>query len=197
MKYNKVEFERLINEILRNAGFDYSFKIWLLIDQNAKKWYEKKYTSDFEEIEEGTIYGISFSTGGSVEFDFKTGKMDNLLKSFLIKFASRQKAYRLVNGYYQTISTRDEVMEKIKESNKDRVYMGLFYTTLYGIGMWAIFSTRKDMVKNADLSRFLTDRKVPFSNEWSDAGWVYRFKIGKDIELNNKLLTEFKESNHS
>ena len=189
--YNKIEFTELLNSIMNKSKIG-SIKIdfLLLLNQDAKKWYDKEYTSDFSEITENTIYGIKYD--GMIMFDFKTGKIDNLLKSFLIKFTSRFTEYRLVDGFYKTVSIKDEIMAKIIEHNQDRVDKGLFYTTLYGIGFWAILSSKKDHVIAENLHTYLKSKNIDYSNEYSDAGWVYRFKINKSIELHNELLTKFK-----
>jgi len=187
----KLTFTSLINSILNNAkigSINIEFK--LLENQNAKKWYDKSYTSDFSEIKENTIYGVKYD--GCIMFDFKTGKIDNLLKSFLIKFASRFTEYRLIDGHYKTVSIKDEVMAKIIEHNQDRVDKGLFYTTIYGIGFWAILSNNKDQEIAKDLAIYLKSKNIDYLNEYSDAGWVYRFKINKSIEIHNELLANFK-----
>ena len=188
--YNKKEFELLLNEILVNAGIDRPFKILLLKNQDAVKWYEKNYTNDFIEITENTKYGIKYD--GLIQFDFKTGKIDNLLKSFLLQFTSKFTEYRLIDGYCKTVSIKKEILNKIIESNKNRVYNGLFYTTLYGIGFWAIFSTKQDAEVAKELSKYLQANNVDYKNQWSDAGWVYRFLINKKVEFHNELLNNFK-----
>ena len=89
--YNKKEFELLLNEILVNAGIDRPFKILLLKNQDAVKWYEKNYTNDFIEITENTKYGIKHD--GLIQFDFgaKTKeKIDNLNRNhFYCEFTSK------------------------------------------------------------------------------------------------------------
>lgn len=193
MKYNKEEFEELINDILHKAGYDVVIHLLLLIDQTATKWWEKKYTKEFEDITENTKYGIFYSNSSYVEFDFKTGKIDNLLKSFITQFSTK---YRYLqedkNGHWNYVTDKEKVQKTIIEKNQDRVSKGLFYTTLYGIGFWAIFCSKQDVEVAKMLADYLKSKGVIYSNEWSDAGWVYRFVIGKEIELHNLLLKEFK-----
>jgi hypothetical protein len=88
---------------------------------------------------------------------------------------------------------KKEVFAKIVNANQDRVYKGLFYTTLYGIGFWAIFSTKKDVETAGSLANYLKSNNIEYKNEWSDAGWVYRFKTGKDVLTNNNLLENFQQ----
>ena len=76
MKYNKEEFENLINDILHKAGYDVVISLLLLKDQTATKWWEKKYTDEFEDIEENTKYGVKYQNSSYVEFDFKDGEIE-------------------------------------------------------------------------------------------------------------------------
>ena len=186
----RVDFEKLANEILRAYGFKSPIKIGLLINQAAKKWYEKQYRFDFEEITENTIYGVCYDD--IIQFDIKVGKIDNLLKTFLTQFSAKAKIDDGKNGWL----SKNEILNGIIEKNANRVYSGLFYTTLYGIGFWRVFSIKKDDdVRNDKLYNFLKEKKVSFTNELSDAAWVLRYKIGNDVNMNNFLLNEFRKNN--
>ena len=66
-----------------------------------------------------------------------------------------------------------------------------FYVTSYGVGVEVIFGDRDGTIQK--IKDFLTAKDIDFSNEYSDAGWVYRFKIGKskeNIDKINKLQNE-------
>lgn len=193
MKYNKKEFENLINDILHKAGYEVEIEFWLLKDQNAKKWWEKKYINDFESIEENTIYGIKYKGEYGIMYSFKTGKIDNLLKAFITTFSNKHKILvQIDDGNFEYKVQKEKVIKNIVEKNQDRVSKGLFYSTLYGIGFWAIFCSKEDMQVAKQLHDFLNSIGIKFRNEWSDAGWVYRFVIGKPVEVHNELLTKFK-----
>jgi hypothetical protein len=191
MKYSKKDFEKLVNEILVNSGFNVSITFHLIKNQEAKKWYEIEYTSDFENIEENTRYGISFGDR-VIEYDFKTGKIDSLLKSFLNSFANKYRYTEWVDGSVEMKADKKRTLEKIISSNQNRVYRGLFYTTLYGIGFWALFSSKQDVKVAKELHEYLKGKSIQFKNEWSDAGWVYRFVINSGVEIHNQLLLNFK-----
>lgn len=188
--YNKEEFETLVTEILKNSGYNEDIKLWLLNDQSAKKWYDKIYTSSFKYIEENTIYGISYGDR-FIEFDLKVGKIENLLKTFITQFSSKYKRMVCIDGIFE-YQKKETIQKQIIEKNQDRVYKGLFYTTLYGIGFWAVFCMSKDIDDTFKLIKYLNGKNVPYTNELSDAGWVIRFKINKTIEFHNELLTNFK-----
>ena len=187
--YNKEEFESLVTDILKNSGYDEDIRLFLLKDQSAKKWYHKSYTPCFNYIEEDTIYGVSIS--GNIEFDIKVGKIENLLKTFITQFSSKYKSIVCVDGEFQ-YQKKEVIQKQIIEKNQDRVCKGLFYTTLYGIGFWAIFCRKADYNDLSGLSEYLKSKGVTFRNEWSDACWSFRFVIGGSIELHNELLTNFK-----
>ena len=187
--YNTREFENLINEILSQTDFDVKIKIMELQNQEAKKWYDKTYI-DCDIIESGKRYGIYYD--GMIQYDYKAVKIENLLKSFLLSFSRNYKHFELVDGYIKQVNDKDSTLKQIIAKNQNRVYRGLFYTTLYGIGFWSIFSSKRDVDVAKDLAQYLQSKNIKYSNEWSDAYWVYRFKINKDVELHNKLLSEFK-----
>ena len=87
--------------------------------------------------------------------------------------------------------TKEEILSEIILKNQGRVHKGLFYTTLYGIGFWSIFCSKADLMVAKNLHEYLKVKNIKYSNEFSDAGWVYRFKIGQTIDIHNKLLCEF------
>ncbi len=188
--YNKTKFETLINEIFTNAGIKDNISFRLIEDQNSKAYYNNNI--DFSDFTENTKYAVIYD--GYNQFTLKVGKVENLLKTFITQYCSRLTAYRQgEDGYWGTVSIKKEVFAKIVNANQDRVYKGLFYTTLYGIGFWAIFSTKKDIETAGSLANYLKSNAVEYKNEWSDAGWVYRFKINKDVITHNHLLTQFQQ----
>lgn len=180
-------FNELINEILSLYKID--VKILLLQNQHATKWYDKTYTNNFDEIKENTIYGISIN--GIIDFDFKVGTIDNLLKKFITTFTTKYKHVDVSSTIELRYKTKEELRDEILKYNKDRIYKGLFYTTLYGIGYWCIFSTKKDNEIALQLHEYLKNNNIKYSNEYSEAGWVYRFKINKSVTEHNTLLNNF------
>lgn len=188
---NRVEFQNLVNNVLAAAGLQ-QIEILLLRNQDATKWYHCTYTTDCPEITENTKYGIRYKGDYTVSFDWKSGKIENLLKSFLTKYANKQRTFCYETGNW--ISLKNETLDTIIQKNKDRVFIGAFYTTLYGIGFWSIFSSKKDNETAKALHDFLKSNNISYKNEYSDAYWVYRFKIGSTIEVHNNLLESFKKA---
>ena len=184
----KIDFENLVSDITGDT-----ITIWILENQDAVKWYDKTYTKNFDVITPQTKYGVCID--GDIDFDFKSGKnIDNLLKTFITQYTSKKQEYGVVNGEVKRL-TKEEVLNKIIDKNQDRVQKGLFYTTLYGIGLWDFFnSTMIHNILDKEMSGFLKSNGIDYKNEYSDAGWVYRYKFTMPIEKINDLLNKFKTS---
>jgi len=66
-----------------------------------------------------------------------------------------------------------------------------FYTTEYGIGIFAFWETQAVVNAIAKLKQHLNSISIPYKNEFSDARWVYRFKLNLTKEAHNNILTSF------
>lgn len=178
-------FEKLVSEI---TGEDIT--LWLS-DTPTEKY--RSYTRFNGDIQPGTIYGIMIDQRqySSIDFDFKTTKkVDAFIKSFINKYVSRQVKIRNSFGFGDT--TKEIEFKKLAERCDKRVTNACFYTTLYGIGCFALFYSELTLMKlTKPLRDYLETNNIEYSNEFSDAGWVYRFVINKDVEIHNKLLKEF------
>jgi len=184
-----MEATQLIN--LTRDIFEVGIKIYL--QTVPGKWWESEYEEAKEPIKTNSIYGICVDGSTSIDYDFKTGKKeDNILKTFISQFISKYqcKQFIIKNNNF-VYPTKKEVINSLKNSNRVSKYY--FYTTLYGIGYFCIFmSTDKFNETNKLLSTYLKSKNILFTNEYSDANWVYRFVINKDVSIHNELLNNFK-----
>jgi len=185
---NRIDFENLVSTLVSEK---ITFKV--LENQQAKKWYDKKYIT-FDSLGKETIYGVIIND--TIYFDFKTGKNeDSFLKTFISQYTSKRKKFGVVNDELVELNKK-QLLDTILEKNKDRVYKGLFYTTLYGIGLWDFFCSQKTHdILTKEMSSFLNGKNISFKNEYSDAMWVYRFKFNTPIEKTNELLKEYNSTN--
>lgn len=170
----------------------FNVKIEIMKQTKSGKWYECKYERTEEEIKTDTVYGIMVNDHNFIDFDFKTGKNeDTILKTFVTQFINKYESKQMVIKDGQICKPeKSEIIEKYR--NSDRVNKFFFYTTLYGIGYFVFFMGRKAFENtNKKLSEYLESKGINFSNEFSDAGWVYRFVINKDVEIHNRLLEGF------
>ena len=160
--------------------------------QDLTKWAIYSPLSNNAVLEPSTKYGICIKN--ELLYDFKTTKkVDTFLKSFvnqhINKYEMKQGTYEIINGFAEFVTPKKEDILK-KYTNQNRVSKYFFYTTLYGIGMFAIF-TRDIKSATSVLAEYLKSKNIQYSNEYSDAGWAYRFVINKDVDTHNKLLEGF------
>lgn len=60
------------------------------------------------------------------------------------------------------------------------------YPTTYGIGVWLFWNFNAD--KHIEqVEQIMKDRNIEYSNEYSDARWVFRFKVSKKRENIKKI----------
>ena len=88
--------------------------------------------------------------------------------------AKNEKAY---SGYYGEFAKN---MQRLLNENglTDKFSV---YPTTYGIGIWVIFNSfAKEEINK--VTKILNDRGIEYYNEYSEAGWVYRYKVSKKAE---------------
>jgi hypothetical protein len=183
---NKQQIENFISDMIEETVTIHKQTV-------VGKWYEQKYSSQFDTIELSQIYGVSIAGNISgIDFDFKTAKKeDNLLKTIATQVINKHltKQYELIEGCLQH-PTKEQCINKLKSSNRVSKYF--FYTTLYGIGFFSMFMSNNIFNNSVSkLGDYLKSKKVSYSNEYSDAHWVYRFVINKDVTDHNTLLNNF------
>jgi len=101
-------------------------------------------------------------------------------------------------AYYHHSSnmySKKELLEQIEANfGKEDIANGLirygFYPTEYGVGIFCFWAT--DAVKKAinTMAEYLKNKSIPYSNEFSDARWVFRFKLGISKEAHTNILNQ-------
>ncbi len=66
----------------------------------------------------------------------------------------------------------------------------LVYPTTYGIGLWAMYNFNFNE-QASEIENILNTNKIEYKTEYSDARWVFRYKISKK-EVNRILLENLK-----
>jgi hypothetical protein len=140
---------------------------------------------------------------------------DKMLRSFITAFTTKYRepnpaAYNHEYGgkqytwdektdeqkefaYYNHISnmfSKAELLKQVEDNfAKDCIIDGLmkygFYNTEYGIGIFCFWMTAGVNTAINAMKKHLNELAIPYTNEFSDAKWVFRFKIGlsKDNHL--------------
>ena len=180
---DKINFENLVSEIVGK-------KIKIYKPQNEHDKYTL-YFGSFDTLEPSTKYGIEIE--GNILYDFKTTKkIETFVKSFINQHIKKYELKQYIgfdelNGTLKH-PTKNDIIKKYKDQNRVNKYF--YYTTLYGIGMFSFFT--KDVVKaNIKLTEYLQEQKISYYNEFSDAGWAYRFVINDTVKKHNDLLENF------
>lgn len=91
---------------------------------------------------------------------------------------------------------KKELMAQVEANfNRPEITNGInrygFYATEYGIGTFVLFATNYVKQSVADMAAYLKAKNIAFSNEYSDAGWVLRFKINASKPIHENLLSSF------
>jgi len=70
-----------------------------------------------------------------------------------------------------------------------------FYETEYGVGIFCYFQTRHVLSAMDKMRKFLDKKNIAAREEFSDARWVYRFRIETQKAIHLALLKEFSAIN--
>jgi hypothetical protein len=105
-----------------------------------------------------------------------------------------QKEYAYFN-HSSNMYSKTDLMQQIEtnfasEGIKNGLIRYGFYPTEYGIGIFCFWLT--DSVQSAivALKKYLESKGITYGNEFSDAKWVYRFKLNLSKELHSNLIIE-------
>lgn len=158
-----------------------------------------------------------------IGFDFKTPKNEeNILKSFISTFTNKyrepdpekykknsfrstgwedmteeQKEFAYCH-HSSNMYSKDKLLDIIRENLKSEEAINTlslygFYETLYGIGVFVLFGAEYKAIKG--LKTYLENEQIPFTNEFSDKGWVYRFKINLDKDIHKSIIINYSKLN--
>lgn len=145
---------------------------------------------------------------------------DKMLRSFITTFTSKYrepnpKNYTTCAPYFSpswdemppenkefaychhasNMYSKEDLLSQIEANfSKDGITNGLlrygFYETLYGIGIFCFWMTNGVQAAINKMNEHLNNLSIPYSNEFSDARWVYRFKIGLSKQTHLQILSQ-------
>lgn len=92
--------------------------------------------------------------------------------------------------------SKTQLMDQVEANfNNPDITTGLnrygFYATEYGIGTFILFATKYVEQSIKEMAEYLRSQSISFSNEYSTAGWVLRFKINASKSIHEGILTAF------
>ena len=96
------------------------------------------------------------------------------------------------SNMYSKDSLMQQIQDKFNQSDIKNVMLrhGL-YSTNYGIGIFILFETSFSIEAITEFKKYLQSNSIPFTNEFSDARWVYRFKLNIDKQTHQSILNSF------
>ncbi len=91
--------------------------------------------------------------------------------------------------------SKEMLLKQVEENfAKDGISTGLirygFYNTEYGIGIFCFWMTAGVQAAIHTMKSHLEKLSIPYANEFSDARWVFRFKIGLTKESHLAIINE-------
>ena len=90
---------------------------------------------------------------------------------------------------------KEQLLKQVENNfAKDGIATGLmrygFYNTEYGIGIFCFWMTAGVNSAITAMKNHLNKLAIPYTNEFSDARWVYRFKLGLTKETHLQLINQ-------
>lgn len=95
------------------------------------------------------------------------------------------------NMFYKTELLK-QVEANFNEPGIEAVFLKYgFYSTNYGIGVFCFWFTKGIENAISEMKNYLNLKNIPFTNEFSDAKWVYRFKLNLDKNIHEQILNNY------
>lgn len=168
------------------------------------------------------IYKVLPTTGYRTSFKFKTPKKEEtILKSFITQFTSKylEPNPKYYDGKYPGSTAwkdmtekerefcylhhrsnmfsknhlKEQIMENMKSKEVDNAFSRYgFYETHYGIGLFVIYN-RYSGEAVSKMKQFLKSEDIPYTNEFSDARWVFRFVLNIDKNIHRNIIEKFNQ----
>lgn len=196
-------FENLIRLV---TGRDFSIKT-----QDTELQFEKEYTIYRILPVSGRSVSFTWKTPKAE---------DKMLRSFITSFTSKYREPNPANyttcwpyfspswnemkvedqefaymHHSSNMYSKEQLMKQVEDNfTKDGVCSGLmrygFYETNYGIGIFCFWMTTGVQSAINAMTEHLKKLSIPFTNEFSDARWVFRFKIGLSRENHMAIINQ-------
>ena len=97
------------------------------------------------------------------------------------------------NTMYSEKVLLEQIKENLNDSSIEETLCKYgFYETNYGIGIFVLFSGRYEIAAIEKMAAYLKSKNIPFTNEYSNAMWVYRFVLNINKDIHTTLLNSFK-----
>jgi hypothetical protein len=110
------------------------------------------------------------------------------------EMTAEKQEYAYMNHSSNMYSKEDLLKQVENNFANEGIATGLikygFYNTEYGIGIFCFWMTEGVNTAINAMKAHLQKLAIPFTNEFSDARWVYRFKLGLTKESHLSIINE-------
>lgn len=173
------EKEYMVYKVLPILGSKISFK-WK-VAKSEEKYLRSFITAFTTKYREPDPKSYDYTYGGKV---YTWAEKDE-----------KQKEYCYFNHASHMFS-KAELLEQVQSSfNSPEIETALilngFYATEYGVGIFAFWETQYVINAIDKMKQYLNQKSIAYTNEFSDARWVYRFKLNIDKGSHLNLLKSF------
>lgn len=143
------------------------------LEQEATKWATEHVLRDVNDWYNADTLYIEYDNGKLI---CKKENVKNKLitKEYILKLVEKDK--KLYKGFYGEFTLK--MQELLKEQGIERCLN--VYPTTYGIGVMIFWWHGNGYINK--VKQILEAKGVEYYNEYSDARWVYRFKVSKKRE---------------
>ena len=110
------------------------------------------------------------------------------------EMTAEKKEFAYMHHASNMYSKQDLLKQVENNFSKDGITTGLirygFYNTEYGIGIFCFWMTPGVNSAINAMKAHLQKLSIPYTNEFSDARWVFRFKLGLTKEAHLQLINQ-------
>ena len=175
-EWEKSDFERIASPLLTNGGgVGNNFEKELDEKLESEGWKINYYNNNIDEVkkEEATQMSVFRFEPYYESYSIKIPKKKEVTFAWIMDKVSKDNVYKSFSENFNS------VLESL-------VYNGLnVYPTTYGIGVSVIFGNKNE--SKYKIEKVLNDYGIDYTTEYSDAFYVFRYKISKSAENIKKL----------
>jgi hypothetical protein len=188
-----------------------------------REFYINTTDKELEAGKKYSIFKILPISQRKVWFDWTTPKKeDNFLRSFITTFTTKYKEPnpKAYSGMYRSrrwedmndkekefaymhhksnMYSKKDLLQQVEDNFKSSDITNIlcrygFYPTNYGIGIFCFYATNAVMEAIIKMKKHLQDKSIPYTNGFSDAKWVLRFKLNLSKEAHKNIIAEFNKA---
>lgn len=151
-------------------------------DENLIKSFISQYCKKYKEPDP-SIYTGSYCGQYSEGNDWQ--KMTDEKKEFCY--------YHHSSRMFSDKQLLEQIKENLNDSSIEETLCRYgFYETNYGIGIFILFSGKYELSAIEKMAVYLKSKSIPFTNEYSDARWVFRFVLNINKDIHKEILNSFR-----